>query len=123
MSKPTRSPTPCRKIGKPGTIYPVKAMLGILAAADVSDEEIDAFIAGYDDPGIGYIANSETASAYEFVETPSGRLRYAMRPGDGVPGVMVSAVTLTTGCLILMRPQNPGQSMPWTCPATASRSS
>ena len=32
------------------TIYPVKALLGVIADADVSDAEIDAFVASYVTP-------------------------------------------------------------------------
>jgi pyruvate dehydrogenase E2 component (dihydrolipoamide acetyltransferase) len=78
-----------RKIGEVGTVYPVKAMLGVLAPADVSDEEVDAYIAGYDGPSMDDIGDEDAAPAYEFVETPSGRLRYAVRPGDGKPVVFV----------------------------------
>jgi pyruvate dehydrogenase E2 component (dihydrolipoamide acetyltransferase) len=33
-----------RKIGEEGEEYPVQALIGVIAGADVSDEEIDAFI-------------------------------------------------------------------------------
>jgi pyruvate dehydrogenase E2 component (dihydrolipoamide acetyltransferase) len=78
-----------RKIGETGTVYPVKAILGVLAPADVSDEEVDAFIAAYDASTLDDLGDEDAAPAYEFVETPSGRLRYAVRPGDGKPVVFV----------------------------------
>lgn len=37
-----------RIIGEEGEEYPVKALIGIIAAEDVSDEEIDAFIDSYE---------------------------------------------------------------------------
>lgn len=37
-----------RIIGEEGEEYPVKALIGIIAAKDVSDEEIDAFIGSYE---------------------------------------------------------------------------
>ena len=44
-----------RKVGQEGEVYPVKGLLGVLAPMDVSDEEIDAFIAEYDAlPEVGH---------------------------------------------------------------------
>jgi len=78
-----------RKIGEEGTLYPVMAMLGVMAPAEVSDEEIDAFIAGYEGPSLDDITSEDGPPAYEFVETPSGRIRYAVRPGEGKPVIFV----------------------------------
>ena len=39
-----------RRIGEEGTIYPVGALLGVVAEADVSDEEIDGFIREFSGP-------------------------------------------------------------------------
>src|SRR3954454_7611185 len=36
-----------RVVGEPDTVYPVKALLGVLADEDVPEAEIDAFVAGY----------------------------------------------------------------------------
>lgn len=72
-----------RKVGEEGTVYPVKAMLGVMAPSEVSDEEIDTFIEGYDGPTLDDIDSEDAGPAYEFVETPSGRLRYAVRQGEG----------------------------------------
>jgi len=36
-----------RKVARPGDTLPVAALMGVVAAADVSDAEIDSFIAGY----------------------------------------------------------------------------
>lgn len=38
-----------RIIGEEGEDYPIQTLIGIIAAADVTDEEIDAFIASYGD--------------------------------------------------------------------------
>lgn len=78
-----------RRIGEEGTVYPVKAMLGVMAPAEVSDEEIDAYIAAYDGPSLDDIAVEDAEPAYEFIETPSGRLRYAVRPGEGRAVILV----------------------------------
>src|SRR5688500_7229094 len=39
-----------RTIGEPGTVYPVKALIGVLAEADVPEAEIDAFVAAWVTP-------------------------------------------------------------------------
>ena len=36
-----------RTIGEPDTVYPVKALIGVIAADDVPDAEIDSFVAEY----------------------------------------------------------------------------
>lgn len=77
-----------RTIGEPGTVYPVKALLGVLADADVPDAEIDEFIAGYVTPAADEDGAGGGAPAYEFVDTPAGNLRYAKR-GDAVETVVL----------------------------------
>ena len=39
-----------RRVGEADTIYPVKALMGVIAAADVPDAEIDAYVASYVTP-------------------------------------------------------------------------
>src|SRR5215475_5209155 len=39
-----------RLIGEPALTYPVKALLGVIADDDVSDAEIDAYVAAYVTP-------------------------------------------------------------------------
>ena len=39
-----------RIIGQPDAIYPVKALIGVLADDDVADADIDAFVSGYTTP-------------------------------------------------------------------------
>ena len=71
-----------RVIGEPTATYPVKALLGVIAADDVSDAEIDAYVAGYVTPAGDDDGDQETGPRYEFVGTPAGSIRYAKR-GDG----------------------------------------
>lgn len=71
-----------RRVGQAGEIYPVKALLGVLAPADVSEDEIDAYIAGFTVPA-AEADEEEEGPAYRFIDTPGGRLRYAERPGEG----------------------------------------
>lgn len=77
-----------RIIGEPDTIYPVKALLGVLAAADVPDAEIDAFVAGYVTPSADEEAEEDTGPQFAFVETSAGKLRYAKR-GEGVEQIVL----------------------------------
>jgi pyruvate dehydrogenase E2 component (dihydrolipoamide acetyltransferase) len=76
-----------RKVGKEGETYPVKALLGVLAEKDVAEAEIDAYVANFVTPVSG--EDEEAAPTYLTVETPSGRLRYAERPGEGDPIVFI----------------------------------
>jgi len=77
-----------RKVGKEGTVYPVQALLGVLAPASVSDAEVDAYVGAFEMPEIE--ADDEDAGpAYEFADLPVGRIRYAERPGEGVPVILI----------------------------------
>lgn len=74
-----------RKVAQDGQTLPVKALLGVLAEPEVSDAEIDAFIAAYEVPAAGD-EDEEAGPAYSFVEVEGLRVRYARRgPERGVP--------------------------------------
>ena len=77
-----------RVIGEPAVTYPVKALLGVIAADDVSDAEIDAYVSGYVTPAADDDGDPETGPRYDFVETPAGSIRYARR-GDGAEVVVL----------------------------------
>jgi pyruvate dehydrogenase E2 component (dihydrolipoamide acetyltransferase) len=77
-----------RVIGEPDTVYPIKALLGVLADDDVPDADIDAFVAGYVTPAGDEAEGEEAGPRYEFVETPAGRLRYAKR-GEGGEAIVL----------------------------------
>ena len=77
-----------RVIGEPATTYPVKALLGVIATDDVSDAEIDAYVAGYVTPTADADDEQEVGSRYEFAETPAGSIRYAKR-GEGTETIML----------------------------------
>src|SRR5262245_27221507 len=55
-----------------------------MAPVDVTDSEIDAYVADFKVP-VSASDDDEEATVYRFVETPSGRLRYVQRPGEGDP--------------------------------------
>ena len=71
-----------RVIGEPAAIYPVKALLGVIADDEVSDADIDAYVAGYVTPAAGDDDDEQAGPRYEFADTPAGSIRYAKR-GDG----------------------------------------
>ena len=78
-----------RKVAQAGETLPVKALLGVLADAAVSDAEIDAFVAGYVVPAAE--ADDEDAGpAYDFAEVDGLRVRYARRGATtGVPVLFI----------------------------------
>ena len=77
-----------RRVGAEDTVYPVRALLGVLAPEEVPDAEIDAYVEGFitPEPKEG---EEEEGPAYLFAETPAGRLRYAERGSDGDAIVLV----------------------------------
>ncbi len=77
-----------RRVGDAGETYPVRALLGVLAPPDVSDGDIDAYIADYEVPA-DEADDEDAAPQYEFVDTAAGRLRYARRGDDGPALVLI----------------------------------
>jgi pyruvate dehydrogenase E2 component (dihydrolipoamide acetyltransferase) len=78
-----------RKIAQPDETLPVKALLGVLADASVSDAEIDAYVAAFVVPAAA-ADDDEAAPAYAFAEVDGLRLRYARRgPSAGVPVLFI----------------------------------
>ncbi|MEM9198433.1 MAG: acetoin dehydrogenase dihydrolipoyllysine-residue acetyltransferase subunit, partial [Pseudomonadota bacterium] len=76
-----------RCVGQAGEVYPVRALLGVLAPQSVSDAEIEAYIGAYETPVVD--DEEEAGPSYEFAELAIGRVRYAERPGDGVPFILI----------------------------------
>jgi pyruvate dehydrogenase E2 component (dihydrolipoamide acetyltransferase) len=74
-----------RRVAKDGETLPVKALLGVLAEADVPDADIDAYIAAYEVPAAGDEDEAE-GPAFDWAEVNGIRVRYARRGADaGVP--------------------------------------
>ncbi|BAN26952.1 acetoin dehydrogenase dihydrolipoyllysine-residue acetyltransferase subunit [Caballeronia insecticola] len=69
-----------RRVASAGDTLPVKALLGVLAPSDVSDADIDAYVASYVTPA-GDEEEGEEAAAYHFVDVDGIRVRYATRGG------------------------------------------
>ncbi len=76
-----------RRVGVEGEVYPVRALLGVLAPERVSDGEIDDYVAGFEMPVAD--EDEEEEPAYAFAELSAGRIRYAERPGEGTPIVLI----------------------------------
>lgn len=70
-----------RRVASAGDTLPVKALLGVLAPADVSDADIDAYVSSYVTPADDE-EEGEEVSAYHFVDVDGIRVRYASRGGD-----------------------------------------
>lgn len=75
-----------RKVAQPGDVLPVKALLGVLAPAEVSDAQIDEYVAAYETPADDS-GDEDAAAAYQFAEVDGIRVRYA-RKGDGAQAVL-----------------------------------
>lgn len=76
-----------RCVGTAGEVYPVQALLGVLAPASVSDSEIDAYIGAFEMPEVE--EDEEQAPTHEIAELAVGRIRYASRDGDGTPVILI----------------------------------
>lgn len=75
-----------RKVARAGETLPVKALLGVLAAAAVSEAAIDAYVAAYVTPTQSEGEAAEAAPACQFAEVDGLRIRYARQgAGTGVP--------------------------------------
>jgi pyruvate dehydrogenase E2 component (dihydrolipoamide acetyltransferase) len=78
-----------RRIGDVGETYPVRALLGVLAPQEVSEDEIDAYISAYEVPADEDDEEGAAESQYLFADTAAGRLRYAKRGDDGPVLILV----------------------------------
>jgi len=72
-----------RRVAVAGEVYPVRALLGVMAPEEVSDGDIDSFIASFEVPHVEDDDDSDEGPQYEFAETSQGRLRYAVRGEEG----------------------------------------
>jgi pyruvate dehydrogenase E2 component (dihydrolipoamide acetyltransferase) len=79
-----------RKVANEGELLPVKALLGVLAGSDVSDAEIDAYIAAYVMPVSDADDAEQAGPAYLFADVDGVRIRYARRgAAEGTPVLFV----------------------------------
>ena len=93
IAKAVEAPDPGtlrRKVAQDGDTLPVKALLGVMAEAEVSNADIDAYVAAYVTPADGEGEDAEAAPAYQFAELDGLRIRYARKgTGNGVPVLFI----------------------------------
>src|SRR5216683_5661796 len=80
-----------RIVAPAGATLPVGALLAVVAAEQVSESEIDAFVAGFPvpEPSVEREAEAEAAAPQE-IEVADRRLRYLeLGEGNGVPVLLV----------------------------------
>ena len=77
-----------RLVAEEGDLLPVKALLGVLVEGEVSEEEIDAFVAGFVVPVEEEGDEEEEGLAYRYAETAAGRLRYTVQ-GEGPETILL----------------------------------
>jgi len=78
-----------RKLAAPDEVLPVKALLGVMAAPEVSNAEIDAYIAAYVVPAAAEGAEAEAGPAYLWAEVDGIRVRYARRGEEALGTTLV----------------------------------
>lgn len=79
-----------RKIANDGEVLPVKALLGVMGGSDVSDADIDAYIASYVMPVADEDDDSQSAPSYQFIDVEGVRVRYARKGAEsGTPVLFI----------------------------------
>jgi pyruvate dehydrogenase E2 component (dihydrolipoamide acetyltransferase) len=78
-----------RKIANEGDLLPVKSLLGVMGGDDVSDADIDAYIASYVTP-VADDDGEDAGPAYLYTEVDGIRIRYARKGAEsGTPVVFI----------------------------------
>ena len=70
-----------RIVGAAGEVYPVRALLAVMAPSSVSDADIEAYVSAYEMPA-NDTEDEDTGPAYHFVDLPIGKIRYSEQTGD-----------------------------------------
>ena len=74
-----------RRVAEVDSVYPVKALLGVLADSSVDETAIDAFIEAYEVPVADDEEEEEGEAQYQFIEVNGVRVRYVDKgEGDSV---------------------------------------
>ncbi len=81
-----------RKIAEDGDVLPVGALLGVIADASVSDQEIDAFLAGGAAEAV-CPATTEEAPVVKAEEKPTGGMADGLIPLEGMRAAISKTVT------------------------------
>jgi len=77
-----------RRVAAEGHIVPVGGLLAVVAGADLSDEEIDAFISQFEASFVPGESEEEAGPAPETVQVPAGNLRF-LRQGEATDAVVL----------------------------------
>ena len=78
-----------RIVGQSGELLPVKSLLAVLAEPEVSDADIDAYIAAFEVPDAG-ADDEDSGPRFESAEVDGIRIRYARRGSEqGVPVLFI----------------------------------
>ena len=78
-----------RRVAEAGETYPVRALMGVLAPQEVSDDDINSYIDAFEVPEGEDDDDAAAASEYLFVDIAAGRLRYAQRGEDGPAVILI----------------------------------
>ena len=77
------------RVAAEGDLLPVKALLGVLAGDDVSDAEIDAYIANYVMPATD-AEEDDAGPDYQYIDVDGIRVRYARKgAAEGLPVLFI----------------------------------
>lgn len=78
-----------RKVANEGELLPVKALLGVMGGDDVSDADIDAYVAAYVMPEVAG-DDEDAGPKTQWVEVDGLRIRYAKRGAEsGTPVLFI----------------------------------
>ena len=76
-----------RCVGQAGDVYPVRALLGVLAPSSVSDAEVNAYVDAFEMPETE--EDEDVGPTHEFAELEIGKIRYTERNGEGAPVLLI----------------------------------
>jgi pyruvate dehydrogenase E2 component (dihydrolipoamide acetyltransferase) len=91
LNGPVESPvagTLRRRVAAEGDVVPVGGLLGVLAPASVSDAEVDAFVASFQEAFVPGADGEDDGPAPETAQVGLGTLRY-LRQGEGDEAVLL----------------------------------
>lgn len=78
-----------RIVAASGEVLPVKALLAVMAGPDVSEADIDAYIAAYEVPA-AEAESGDDGPAYLYADVGGIRVRHVRRgPDEGVPALLI----------------------------------
>jgi pyruvate dehydrogenase E2 component (dihydrolipoamide acetyltransferase) len=78
-----------RRVASPGETIPVGGLLAVVAAADTSEADIDAFVAEFQASFVPGESEEDGGPAPETVRVPAGTLRYLRQGEAGEPVVLL----------------------------------